>query len=196
MADEDSDSEMKVSAATRALNTVELLEAILLDDGVDMKTLLLSQRVSTTWKNIIKESIKLQEKLWFRRTHKKSQKKGYLLNPLLFHHHDVVWRFPNGTAHELHFSRQKTVFCKVFGYFSGACEVRFWDNGVLDHLPSGSWQHMVITQHRRKRLDVEIVGYDDNGRASLKSFSFRATATIGLLVERVKEALKSPFEEF
>lgn len=51
------------SAATKVLNTTELLEQILL--GVDNKTLLLSQRVSKTFKDTIDRSVKLQRALFF-----------------------------------------------------------------------------------------------------------------------------------
>ncbi|SMY27862.1 unnamed protein product [Zymoseptoria tritici ST99CH_1A5] len=52
------------SAASNVFGTAELLELILLD--VDMRTLLLSQRVSRDFNNAITSSPSLQEKLFFR----------------------------------------------------------------------------------------------------------------------------------
>nr|OQO30502.1 hypothetical protein B0A51_01731 [Rachicladosporium sp. CCFEE 5018] len=46
------------------LNIIELLELLL--THLDLKTLLLSQRVSTTWNTTIAQSRVLQEKLFFR----------------------------------------------------------------------------------------------------------------------------------
>lgn len=50
------------SAGSRLANIVELIEEILL--GIDIKTLLLAQRVSRTWKAIIARSLKLQRALF------------------------------------------------------------------------------------------------------------------------------------
>ncbi|KAK3690645.1 hypothetical protein LTR37_019047 [Vermiconidia calcicola] len=50
-------------ATTKVLGLPELLEHILL--GLDFKTLLLSQRVSTTWNDLIGHTRSLQQKLFF-----------------------------------------------------------------------------------------------------------------------------------
>ncbi|KXT18811.1 hypothetical protein AC579_8220 [Pseudocercospora musae] len=55
---------MAQSAAHAALNTVELLEAILLN--LDTRTLLLSQRTCKTWQKVIAASILLQKALFLR----------------------------------------------------------------------------------------------------------------------------------
>lgn len=49
-------------ASTQVLGTTELLEMILLN--VDMKTLLLSQRVSRSWQRLISTSIHLRRALF------------------------------------------------------------------------------------------------------------------------------------
>lgn len=53
---------MGSQVAHSVLHTTELLEAILL--GLDMRTLLLSQRVNKTFGNVIKGSLDLQRVLW------------------------------------------------------------------------------------------------------------------------------------
>lgn len=88
----------------RVFGTVELLEAILLEVKIyrrtyvgpgcftttlelDVRTVLLSQRVNRTFRDIIRGSMKLQQDLWFRPTPRNSSDHPSLelqINPLLF----------------------------------------------------------------------------------------------------------------
>ncbi|KAK4494730.1 hypothetical protein PRZ48_014086 [Zasmidium cellare] len=61
---DDVQNETTSPAANKVLNTVELLETILLD--VDFNTLLVSQAVNKTFASTIADSPKLQEKLFFK----------------------------------------------------------------------------------------------------------------------------------
>ncbi|KFZ06079.1 hypothetical protein V501_07741 [Pseudogymnoascus sp. VKM F-4519 (FW-2642)] len=64
------DTKTRYSAARAVLSTPELLEAILLN--VNMKTLLLSQRVSRSWGSIMTSSLVIQQALFFRPVQKVS----------------------------------------------------------------------------------------------------------------------------
>lgn len=52
------------SSAQQVLDLPELLELILLEDAVDVKTLLFAQRVSKTFQATAQGSVKLLRKLW------------------------------------------------------------------------------------------------------------------------------------
>lgn len=107
-----SDSE---SAMNKVLGVIELLESVLVH--VNTRTLLLSQRVSTNWNNVINGSMKLQKKLfflpvkdieemvslgsveknaqvivWQSRSEPNTQPEVYLLNPLILQedYHDAA----------------------------------------------------------------------------------------------------------
>ena len=71
------------TSTERVLNTAELLEAILLQ--MDLRTLLLSQRVSKTFQTSIAGSPKLQHKLFFRPT--KDVVNRQAINPLF------LWKY-------------------------------------------------------------------------------------------------------
>ncbi|KAF2162763.1 hypothetical protein M409DRAFT_58157 [Zasmidium cellare ATCC 36951] len=195
-------SETNMSAVTHVLNTVELLEAILLE--ADMKTVLLAQRVSTSWKATIGDSIMLQEKLWFRPTavrdksqdtnsmpgQEESQNDPFLLNPLLF---PAAYGLSYTSCQHFEFSQNGHVLCRVLVYSSGKFWVRFYDDNIKNLLPPGSWQRMLVANHMQESLNVDVMMFKRSGDLwSCEEFQVPGPATMGMLVERVKEVLEKP----
>jgi len=77
------------SAIAEVFDTVELLEMIL--KYLDIKTLLLSQRVNSTFGTVISDSKTLQEQLFFRTLRDDgSRPENFVLNPLFFRYRSFV----------------------------------------------------------------------------------------------------------
>lgn len=198
-----------MSAVTRVLNTVEVLEAILLE--ADVKNVLLAQRVCTSWKATIGDSIMLQEKLWIRPTafrtesqktnpmpsQKESQNAPLLLNPLLFRGCAAVYSLSSTSCQYFDFCLNGHVLCTVLVYSSGKFWVRFYDNDKIKSLlPPGSWQRMLIANHMRESLNVDVMRFQGSGGLwSCEEFNVPGAATMGMLVERVVELLARTGEE-
>lgn len=141
--------------------TAELLEAILLD--VDLKTLLLSQLVNTTWRNVIAGSSKLQKKLLLKpmRSFEEVEESGvfensdmvmiwkandpgvhgvYLLNPLLV---DITsWAYNSCTKCGLPYGNFQ---------FTGS----FLPDTVSVRSGKSSWERMYLCQPR-ELMELEI----------------------------------------
>lgn len=70
------------AAQSRAFTVLEILNLVL--EELDMQTLLVSaQRVCHTWRNVIKETPSLREKLFLRPQNAKGRNGGRVFNPLL-----------------------------------------------------------------------------------------------------------------
>lgn len=132
-------SSFGASAVSRMLATVELLENILL--GLDMRTLLLSQRTSRHLKGVIAGSTKLQQALYFRldtttpldEQQCRHQRGLCELNPLLITEQDLsaVWplkrrrlSFQHLNVDNLELDTKDTAYTVPAGYPGFATEVK------------------------------------------------------------------------
>ncbi|KAK4952804.1 hypothetical protein LTR10_009612 [Elasticomyces elasticus] len=158
-----------LNPVAQVIGTFELLEQILLNDGISMQTLLLSQRVNTTFLAIITKSMPLQRKLFLAPQPNMGLSGVPSLNPLL---EKVLGSLPlwfnpetkhiTRTAHQAtayHISLQKVKVCEgrkpQHGEGSGAGARPSYVHmlgkicspedhaGIVGH---GSWERMLLAQ--------------------------------------------------
>ncbi|KAK5745805.1 hypothetical protein LTR17_001307 [Elasticomyces elasticus] len=156
-----------LNPVAQVIGTFELLEQILLDDGISMQTVLLAQRVNTTFLAIITKSMPLQRKLFLAPQPNMGFSGVPSLNPLL---ENVLGNLPlwlnpetkaitrmahQATAHHISLEKMET---RNLGqaqdgdssrtgaqlhYVQGTMSSRDNSVGILGH---GSWERMLLSQ--------------------------------------------------
>jgi hypothetical protein len=122
----------------------ELLEQILLDEAVDFKTLLLSQRVSKDFESTIIGSTSLQQKLYFKPIPGNGDAEP-IDNPLLFIPDNDVYFYVGGQAQDTTIEINRTEKRELaFQCHSGL------SLGITRPSPTPSWTKMLLTQRPQK----------------------------------------------
>ncbi|KAF2211375.1 hypothetical protein CERZMDRAFT_85541 [Cercospora zeae-maydis SCOH1-5] len=166
------------TAMDRVFNTVELLEAILVN--LDLKTVLMTQRVHRTWKCTIQSSPRLQEKLFLRPT---SVNTSILL---------PVYPFQSGPKS----SSRSFIMGSVIGN-PPMQRNPFLHRSVIDQsdLPEGStpgivpsWRNMLISQPAPETMIFRVNEGSDH-------FETSVTNAGGVRLGQILDELRSPSRE-
>ncbi|KAK4494887.1 hypothetical protein PRZ48_014243 [Zasmidium cellare] len=178
-------------SANKVFAIPELFEMIVLE--VDERTVLLSQRVSKTYRNNIKSSMKLQRKLWFQPTPiEDASKQGFLIqvNRLLLNP-DIVW----GDCHN-HFyqyddegklSRSESAFFTLIT-----------DAGIGPFVAKdGSWRQMLLAQYEGEVKCLALYADGDGKSLPFRNIRpqrrFGEGLTAGMFMDWMKEEWEAKY---